>query len=398
MSVSCRALGLCLLVLASGAAAAEPPPAPTAKEAEALRATMHEVFDALAQLLPASLDDARFASEAERPKIEGWLRTLERASAQVERHTSTRDAGFGELSHSLARDVAEIRERFERGHHVEAQFYISELTSDCVACHSRMPKARDFPMAKRLTDRPEVRALEADARARLLVATRQFDAAQSLYEARMRDPKVRPADLDLDGELLTYLIVSVRVQRDLARPRAALGKLATRTDLPRYLKQNVHAWQAQLDELASAPSGAPSLARAKELTARGAAVSQFPADRLGLVYDVAASSELLRLVALRQSERSELAEAYFQLAAIGARIERGAWVAQVEQDLESSIRAAPGGPFAESAYGRLEEYTVEAFGGTEGAEVPDDVQARLKELRTLVDGARGAKPPEGTTK
>jgi len=393
-----RVASVCLVILAGGARAAEPSPELTPKETAELRETMHKVFDAISQLLPASLDDARFASEKERPKIQAWLQTLGQAASQVERHTGQRDAGFGEISHSLARDVAETRRRFERGRYLEAQFYISELTSNCVACHSRLPKARDFPLAKKLTDRPEVQALEPEARARLLVATRQFDSALGLYESRLADRAVRPADLDLDGELLTYLIVCLRVQRDFARPRAALAKFADRADVPRYLKRDVRAWLAQLDELAAAPSAAPSLARAKELVAKGATLSEFPADRVSLVYDLAASSELMRLVAMRQAEREELAEAYFRLGAIAARVERGAWVSEIEQDLETSIRLAPGGPYAETAYATLEEYTVEAFGGTEGADVPDDVQARLRQLRALMDGARAGKPHEGTTK
>ncbi|MFI5316029.1 MAG: hypothetical protein ACHQ6T_10015 [Myxococcota bacterium] len=386
---------LLLILFTAAAPAAESPQPLTPKETAELRATMHEVFDALAQLLPASLDDARFASESQRPKIDGWLHTLEAASAQVEKHTGARDAGFGEISRSLARDVAETRRRFERGHYLEAQFYISELTSNCVACHSRLPKARDYPLAKNLTDRPEVQALEPAARGRLLVATRQFDAALGLYEKRFADPAARPTELDLDGELLSYLIVCVRVQRDFARPRAALAKLAARPDAPRYLALDLRAWQAQLDELAAAPKGAPTLTRAAELVARGAALSAFPADRVSLVYDLAASSELMRLVALRQAEREELAEAYFRLGAIAARVERGAWVSEIDQDLETSIRLAPGGPYAETAYATLEEYTVEAYGGTEGADVPNDVQARLNELRALLDGAHGAKPSGG---
>ncbi len=381
--------------------ASDPIPATTAApsatvpaETAALRATMQEVFEAIAQLLPLSLDDRRFASPEERPRIEGWLLTLDKASRDVERHTGERDPGSVPISHSLARDVADARRLFDRRHYAEAQFDISQLTSTCVACHSRLPKARDFPLAKRFTDRPEVQSLPPAARGLLLVATRQFDAALPLYESRFADPSIRPADLDLDGELLSYLVVSVRVERDAVRPQAALARLAARPDVPRYLMLRLAAWRKQLGEIAGTMSAPPSLAHARELVARGRALSAYPADRIALIYDLAASSELLQLVTARQIGQDSLAEAYFELGGIAARIERGGWIAEIEQDLEIAIRLAPGGPYAEKAYALLEEYTLDTYGGSGGVDVPDEVSARLAELRALLDAARRAPPPK----
>ena len=71
-------------------------------------------------LLPP--DDERFASPAARPQIEAWLSTLAAASSDVERHTGARDPGFGQISRSLTRDVAEIRQRFARVLQLDASF------------------------------------------------------------------------------------------------------------------------------------------------------------------------------------------------------------------------------------------------------------------------------------
>ncbi len=362
-----------------------------AQEANRLRESMQQVFEALAQLLPASLDDDRFASPAERPRIEAWLATLAAASSDIERHTGARDPGFGQISRSLNRDVAEIRQRYALGRTVEAQFYVSQLTENCVACHSRLPKARDFPLAQKLTNDAVVKTLEPRQLARLYVATRQFDPALALWEKRFADPSLKPAELDLDGEVLSYLIVSIRVQRDFARARSTLQKLATRPDMPRYLATDVRAWIAQLAEVEASPKDDATLANARAQLEKGRALSEFPADRAALVYDLSASSDLHRLVARHPTSRAELAEAYYLLGAIEARLEQGSWVSETEQHLESSIRTDPGGPFAEKAYVVLEQYTVLAFGGASGATVPADVEQRLDELRKLVDSSQAGK-------
>ena len=362
-----------------------------ATEADRLRETMQQVFEAISKLLPVSLDDARFQAAAEKPKIEAWLSTLAAAAGDVERHTGSRDPGFGQISRALARDVAEIRQRYALGRYAEAQFYVSQLTENCVACHARLPKARDFPIAQKLTSDPGVQALEPRERARLFVATRQFDQALALWEARFADASISPAELDLDGEILSYLVVCIRVQRDFARPRAGLEKLASRPDVPRYLAMDLSAWIAQLGELAGGAKAEPTLAIARAQLERGRALSEFPADRAALVYDLSASSELHRLIARHASSKAELAEAYYLLGAIDARLDQGSWVSETEQHLESSIRTDPGGRFADKAYATLEEYTVLAYGGASGSTVPPDVEARLDELRKLVDSSRPGK-------
>jgi len=357
-------------------------------EASRLRETMHQVFEALSKLLPVSLDDARFQAPAEKPKIEAWLSTLAAAAGDVERHTGARDPGFGQISRSLTRDVAEIRQRYALGRYAEAQFYVSQLTENCVACHSRLPKARDFPIAQKLTNDPALQKLEPRARARLFVATRQFDSALALWEARFADASIPPEELDVDGEILSYLVVCIHVQRDFARPRAALEKLASRSDVPRYLAMDLRAWIAQLGELADSGKAEPTLALARAQLQRGRALSEFPADRVGLVYDLSASSLLQRTIAQHRASKAELAEAYYLLGAIDARLDQSSWVSETEQHLESSIRTDPGGPFADKAYAVLEEYTVLAYGGASSATVPADVEARLSELRVLIDSSK----------
>jgi len=373
-------LAVLLLAPAPRALGAEPSP----QEAAQLRETMHQVFDSLVVVLPLSLDDERFASPAARGKVQDALDAMAKQARDVDAHTGKRDAGFGAIAQSLGRDIDDARRHYARGHYPEAQFAVSQLTSNCVACHSRLPKARDFPLAQKLTDSPEVKSLEPVEQVRLLVATRQFDAALALCETRFADPALRPVDLDLDGTILTYLLVSVRVERNLPRARAALAKLAARKDVPLYLSLDLNAWLLQLDELGGAPKAEPKVAHARSWIEKGRKLSQFPADRVALVYDLGASSELLRLVAAPGQPRAELAEAYFLLGATAARIERTAWVTEIEQDLETSIRTDPTGLYARTAYALLEEYTFEAYGGGEGVNVPPDVEDRLRELKTLI--------------
>ena len=202
------------------------------------------------------------------------LSVLAESSAELDSHADRRDPTFRHLSRSLRRDVGEIRRSYLHGRIEEARFYVLELTQNCIACHSRLPSAGDFSLAKELTDRVEVAALARRERVNLLFATRQFEAALDTWESSFADPSVSPLDLDVSGELGDYLTLCLRVKQDAGRALRGLAKLKARKDLPRYLHGRIRAWSAALQELkepgalAFAPDDPASLARARLLVGR----------------------------------------------------------------------------------------------------------------------------------
>jgi hypothetical protein len=365
-----------LLLVCAGRAAAEVPPEP--------RATMRRVFDALLVLLPASLDLDHFGDPAQRDALQGAFEQLAAASGELARHgEGAEDAAFAALSRSLAADADAAAGRFARGRVDDAAFRLQQLTQRCVACHSRLPKARDFPLANRLLARVEAAELPPEERARLLVATRRFDGALAAYEAMFADPAVAPGTLDQGGQLSDYLTVAVRVADDLVRPERALRALAARADAPRSLAARATRYADQLAELRGpAPAAAP-LARAEALVERSRAPVEFPTARDGLVYDLYASALLNRAVAARgrpAGEDAELARALWLLAALEDRTAWSSWVPQTEAYLEATLAAAPHGPLAPRAYERLEEIVLFDYGAYGLDQLPAEARARLAEL------------------
>jgi tetratricopeptide (TPR) repeat protein len=361
-----------------GAGAAEPATEP--------KATMHRVFDAIASLLPASLDEERFSDPARRERILHWLDVLARSTHQLEEHASSQDMGFRYLSRSLSSDVEEIRARYQLGHYDEARFFLFESTKNCVACHSRLPSARDFPLGQRLLDRIDFDSLSAHEKAQILVATRQFDAALDTWEKLFADPETPPAQLDIGGYLLDYLTIAIRVESDLPRARRALEKLAARADVPRYLERHLASWIEELGKLEqSPPTGGSKLDQARTLVERAHRLSDFPAGRERLVYDLLASSLLLQYIDETKKPPSSLAEAFYLLGLVEARSVDAYWVPQTEFHLEAAIRLDPKGPFADDAYALLEEYTVLGYGGSSGIHLPADVWTKLGELRAMIE-------------
>ena len=374
------------LLLASVAGAA-----PDAAESRQTRATMDEILKALAEVLPPSLDEQRFADPAQHDAILAALTRLAAGGAQLEAHGRQRDAGFGFLSRSLAHDSEEIRRRFADGRTDEARFLLHELTQDCVACHSRLPSQHDVSLGRRLMDEKHVAALPLDERAQLEFATRQFERAETTHEALLASPDFSANDLDLGGSLDEYLELCLRVRRDYARPARTLEGFAARPDVTPRLHDRVLRWVASLREIAARKREATPLAEAQALVAMAQDRARFPDERDALVYDLAASAELHRFADATPAG-PDAALAYFRLGEIESRIGRSFWLSQTEVYFETSIRMAPGEPFAPQALAQLQEFLISGYTGSGGRQVPADVQKRLAELRELVERAHPAPP------
>jgi hypothetical protein len=381
-----------IVVVASLLAASVARAAPEGAESRETRAMMDEIFQALAEVLPASLDEQRFADPARREAIQAALAKLAAGGARLESHGRGQDAGFGFLSSSLARDTEEIRRRYADGRTEEARFLLHELTQDCVACHSRLPSEKDASLGRRLMDEKSVAALPLDERARLEFATRQFERAQATNEALLASRDVTANDLDLTGVLDEYLELCLRVRKDHERAARTLERFGARPDVGPRLRVRIERWVESLRELAGRERAGAPLVEAQALLVLAADRARFPDERDALVYDLAASAELHRFTDTTPPG-PEAALAYFRLGEIESRVGRSFWLSQTEAYLETAIRMAPGEEFAPLALAQLEDFLVSGYTGSAGRQVPPDVQKRLAELRGLVETARAAAPP-----
>lgn len=368
--------------------APEAPPAPGPTTS-----AMAEIVAALRVALPLSLSADRFEDPANRPALDASLGALRAGAQQLESHGQSQDASFAYLSRSLARDAEDIKRRFDAGHFDQSRFLLGALVEDCVGCHSRLPSAEDSGLGADLYAQVDTAALRAVERARLEVATRQFEAALERYEALLAAPDASPAELDLEGVIGDYLTVAIRVKQDLPRARATLAAFAARPDLPSYLATLAASWVAACDALAGALAAPDPLREAVRVAEQGAALERFPRDRAALVHELVASSLLLRYVAAHPEPSLEGAQAYFLLGVAELASGRSIWLSAAEDYLETAIRMAPGSDWAKRAYVVLEEETLVDYSGSGGAHVPPEVRQELRELQRIAVGNGSSAPP-----
>jgi hypothetical protein len=343
---------------------------------------MAEIFESIKLLLPLSTNERDFGAPDNRAAVTKALETLAGSADQLAVHAGVADPGRRHLARSLAGDSRRALERYQEGEIRSAAFLVQHATENCVACHTKLQSPGDSPLATKFVDASTLRTLPRAERARLLIATRQFDEALDVIEQLLADPAM-PAT-SLVAPLRDELVVSIRVKNDYDRPLPVLEKLSQRPDLWRQLRSDSEQWHRSLVVLRPLRDHEPDLATARTLVSEARMIGPTPGGRAGLIQYIVASSLLHRLLDSGQLSPSDAAEAWYLLAITEEGLSPGFWVPQGDFYLETAIRADPKGPSAEKAYALLEQSVVEGYSGSEGINVPPEEAARLAELRKLM--------------
>ncbi len=352
------------------------------QEAAETRALMAEIYTGLRVALPASADPNRFAAAESRAEITAALETIASRAELLEEHSQRRDQQLAFLARSARRDAEEVRDAFKQGRYPRASFLLRRITENCVVCHTRLPAQEDSPIANGFLELSVFQELPLEPRATLQMATRQFDEALETLEELLRSPNEHAAMLT--GALTDYLVLCIRVKGDFARPLPTLEAFAKRPDLWTRLRLDVRGWIEALPRLEKQADRA-DLATARRLFDAGKQASDTADARTGLAHFVVASSVLQRYIDEHTDPGRDLAEAFYLLGVIEARIGRNYWVTSAPFLLEKAIRLAPAEPFADDAYALLERETFAAYEGSDWEDLPADDAARLDELRRLVE-------------
>ncbi|MFI5316463.1 MAG: hypothetical protein ACHQ6T_12240 [Myxococcota bacterium] len=366
-----------LLALAPRGQAAEPAPDPETK------AAMRDIFGALSEILPRCLSSERFAAPGEREVVQAQLAVIASRANVLAQHTDAGNADFASRGQVLADEARRAEARFASGRFVDARFVALQLTESCVGCHSRLPSDKDAPFASKLIDDAKLGELSPVERARLAVATRQFDKALDAYESVLTSPPPRAGEVVRTPDLVEYLIVAVRVKRDPARAAALLEKLQKRAETPPDLRREIGPWLADLRAKGKSVSEPPSLARARALVESGKRERAYTYSRAGLIDDLLASSMLHRLVEDPKLAPADRAEAYYLLGLTDAAVRSSPWLSDAAWYLATAIRTAPHSQTAARAFDAYEDMTVLEWSGSAGTQLPDDIAQDLDRLRAL---------------
>ncbi len=364
---------------------------PEAWAATPIKTSMQSVYEAIAYLLPRSVEalDGLPENNAawKQPEIEAQLKTLTDASGALLKHTGAGGAEPSVLTRSPERLVQDTAVSFREHWPAYAYYSLFELTAQCVACHSQSRVREQRDIGRRLMASMKAPALTPGARALLLMATGDFDTALTLLEQQLLDAKTDPVGADQRGLPVQYLRISILTSAggDMGRVKQFVDSYRQRTDMPEALQQRYAHWRQALTRLTSSVEGTPNLRRATQIFEHATRLTPAPGNPLAAVeYFVAA--RLLRTILQIQTMQNpvETAEIYYKLGIIALRTsEPKPAVPEMEALFAATIMAAPAGPRAREAYSLLETHGHignEALASQNRSAVLLDMQALKKSI------------------
>lgn len=352
----------------------------TAATAERSTASiMHEVYDAIAYLLPLSLRDPDESTIWDRSLIDDKLRALDDATAALKQHADKQEHEFQYLARSFDDMTKDVHKSFANEWPEFAYFSMMDLVQHCVACHSRLASPSQSLFGQRLIARMDTRELPPADVVRLYIAVRQFDAALRALDKILMDRDLHPIEADYSNLMIEYLNVAITAKRSPAMAQNFLRRYLARGDLPFYLERRIEFWINSLAEFSDDLDAEPDLARAEAIFVAADNLSRGPGNRIRAVHDITAAS-IIRSYLFASPERNpeELGTAYYMLGVIALRtLEVKSAVPEMELLFAASIKADPKGPHAVESFALIEEYGY----------VHEEHLAAKKTSQTLIDMA-----------
>ena len=343
---------------------------------------MHEVYDALAYLLPLSMRDSESEAEWNSHLIDQKLKTLQGATAALREHAAGEEQEFKYLARSFDEVTANIYESFSNEWPDYAYYSLIDLLDHCVACHTLEKAAPLALFTQDLFARMDARKLTSEELTKLYIATRQFEAALKAIEKHLMNPGTSPVEADFNGFLIQFLQVSINIKNS---PRTAikfLTRYKNRDDMPFYLSRRISLWIDALREYSDALAASPTLPLAKSIFLAADTLSRGPGDSVRAVHDLIAATIVRGFLNEKSASPEQLGESYYLLGVVALRTLDGkTTVPEMEMLLAHSIKANPSGPYAKEAYALIEE-----FGYIEQPEDPvtgDDTTSSLVDMSLL---------------
>ncbi len=324
---------------------------------ESTAAIMHQVYDAIAYLLPLSLRDPAEGTIWDRSLISDKLQTLKKASAALKQHTTDQDQEIRHLARSFDDLTSDVHKSFSNEWPEFAYFSMMDLVQHCVACHSRLP-APSRLFGQRLLARMDIRELPPGDVVKIYIAVRQFDTALKSIEKTLMDPDLPPISADYGSLMIDYLQIAISAKRSAPMAEGFLNRYLARGDLPFYLERRIKLWLTTLKEFANDLTAEPSLKTATTIFHAADTLSRGPGNRVRAVHDIIAASIIRNYLSTStESNAEELGKAYYILGVIALRtMEPKSAVPEMELLLSASINADPSGQHALEAYALIEEY------------------------------------------
>ncbi len=348
------------------------------------RKIMHSVFASVNTLLPLSVKLEDFSNPKNVGTIKKQLTILNENVGILSKHVASTSNESNKIAAlNLAYDIEELNALYKSADYARARYVLHGLTENCVNCHTRLKnESVGQGLQVHFSEKNKLGLTGFDL-AHFMVMGRRFDDALNAYEAEFRRD---PSTLDSQS-FFEYMRLAIRVKFDLKRVSNFLGSLSRDLQKNVELYEVLRNWQMAIADIEkmNVPRNF-NLATAESLLKKAGVINDYPSDESGLPYLLSASHIFHTLLDSNKNSPENLSEIYYLLGCTEGYLSMTSWIRDQDLYFEQSIRANPKSKWArKSLVAIMNNFQLDY---TEPSEpIDSEVQAKLKELRALIDNA-----------
>lgn len=263
--------------------------------------------------------------------------------------------------------------RLKEGKGSYAFWRLRGLSSNCTTCHTTYNVTAQFH-----DDGLDLKGLNDLERAEFLMASRQYDQAETAI-----DRALRQSSLEIDKlKLLRYLLViTTRIRPDPKSSAEKLRRTLDSIDLSGIDRNELESWIMGLEEWSKDNARElGSLVAVEALLKEGADFNKPAESSASAVKLLRATGALHALLADPKFPLSERSQALYLLGFAYSKLPFFFVDELPEFYLQRSIEESPGSASAQKAYKLYKELVTLGFTGSSGTHIPADISLRLREL------------------
>lgn len=348
-----------------------------------LQQNMQGLKQTVDELMPYVLSPREFSAATNRQIIIEKIRKLELISKGISHSpaTSGSDPSFSVLSRGLHEEIMRSQEAMDLGRVEYARGNLLRTTAYCMECHTRTQVGPSFQTAELSKTIANLKPLE---RGEYLLMTRQFDSALAEFEKLISNHAASNVSVfELDRAVRLALFITVRFQSSADNTLKLIDSVLAGDHLPFYVKVAAKSWkQSALNWKKEKVKNQDYLKRASGFLQLASQLVEQKDDRAGDIEILRAQALLHQFIA-GESNPQKLAESYFLLGRAYESVHDLASWSMHEDYYEICIRRSPHSGWSAKCYKRLEESTYLGYTGSAGTSVPQEVQSKLTELKSL---------------
>lgn len=351
---------------------------------------MNKAFNSLMEIIPFLVDEKKFIEKKNEKIIRENMISMNEAFKNAKHDGLMKQDIFAPSLEIIRSEIQDSLNSFNQGKKDYAWWQMRSITSQCMACHTRLPPNHpsSFQDGSRVLDKSKFNDPYNLGLAQLIV--RQYPQAKESFTRAIDESIVKKQFENILLPIKQLLLIQTKVMKDPAQMLSVLNHYETKTGFSLEDRETMKSWK---ERLALWSTG--SFQKWRRLSTSDEAetfmdIVMKPLFKNNSLYvgkhdvDLLMAQGLLSNFLFENPESKQAPVAMYWIGVAEKYLERENFFGAGELFLRDCVKRYPQHPVAKQCLSEYKESIEFNFSGSAGTNIPSEIQKELKQMESLV--------------